>query len=891
MPMPLQLLTPNELRIKLVRQPITFAAPPTGNADLALEPASQETQLKQTPVPAGVDFKLHNGTRCRPLETWLQAPTTANVLCQHTGLSVVVTRGDSAIQPFALSSAPTATLKWSDGGGSHTAQFSDVTLDPGQGRLSLHLAFGSDAAGRKLYDAVYCAMTTPSSNIVATVDYKFGYSIMQAPPVVPFHPTPVPIHPMPVPIHPTPIPFHPPPLPVHPTPVPVHPLPVGVHPIPFTVAPPPPRGLATPVLGHGTLPPVNTTTPPPAPVATSQTLEKTFDIPLWRAPGSQPDPYPDVVKPGATGWDSFTPPKGGDTLFYKPSSDALTYYYIPGQYTLGFCAEDDGSVRPPIAADSYVTGDDYRIRVTLVALPVIDAAQREALRKHICQDVLHNLVPYVGLALAPGLDPHFVDGSFGSLETGGGTSTNLPASVQVKSVDLATESRLVFQLDMEAMDYAIVCDLLRRGIRGRLTLDDTKFSHTVDIVLRLDRLTARALDLKGSDRHVQVTNLLPYPMKIEPVTAFFVALGESGGMVFAAESHELFSDGHLLGAKDQPDAAIQADVPVASSEAYSTLLLVPGAMYPQAGTPDDWLNRVSRDPSLTPRGYALAVSPVVTNSVTAAVSALNVTLYRDGDPKPRFDQPVPLATPTTINVLASLADLMGVDGRPPTFSIEYYSHYKDGTTGLPQRTQVDPTQKTLTILPLAETADCQYVFEYNEDTGAKRTDPLDRDTALAMVDQLRGYGMPWTISIVRPSTATTDPPDDHTTQDGHTTPVDGGNGGDPIKPKTPGLPAYTGAPVTIVTSLLAFAPDGLQQVFVVLATADPGAATNTFVLDATNHAQQSWKPAVGTLPPFTYKVTYRYAGGGTKVVSGSESDMVLLLDPPAPPAPPSPPSP
>jgi hypothetical protein len=91
--------------------------------------------------------------------------------------------------------------------------------------------------------------------------------------------------------------------------------------------------------------------------------------------------------------------------------------------------------------------------------------------------------------------------------------------------------------------------------------------------------------------------------------------------------------------------------------------------------------------------------------------------------------------------------------------------------------------------------------------------------------------------------------------------------------------------VSIVTDLLgpALAAGALKKVFVVLQPVTAGAPSSTIAFDQDHQEAQSWRPSSGQIPPFKYQVTYVYAGGATKRVEGTESNLLLLLDPPAAP--------
>jgi hypothetical protein len=157
-----------------------------------------------------------------------------------------------------------------------------------------------------------------------------------------------------------------------------------------------------------------------------------------------------------------------------------------------------------------------------------------------------------------------------------------------------------------------------------------------------------------------------------------------------------------------------------------------------------------------------------------------------------------------------------------------------------------------------------FTVEHEGDSGTVRQD-VNREELDKLIVQLSSDQKHWEVFGREPTTTTTTPA--------------------PVSTTTTTTAAPATAEVLIVTDLAAIAFDNktLKRVFVVLQADKDGAAEGSFFFDAANHAQAAWKPSGVTIPPFRYQITYLYASNQVKEVSGTSSNLTLILDPPAPP--------
>jgi hypothetical protein len=343
----------------------------------------------------------------------------------------------------------------------------------------------------------------------------------------------------------------------------------------------------------------------------------------------------------------------------------------------------------------------------------------------------------------------------------------------------------------------------------------------------------------------------------------------------------LFQAGSRFGPSGDPSASTQLTInPVGNT--WSEVSVALGTIGVQAGTADDWLNRVNQDPSLQPQQFTVHVSLIVPDAAKATLSAVQIKLYRDGDTTPRKERQVPTGAPTwDLPVEMSLAELMGSGGQRATFSLEFYSIYGDGSLGLSQRVELDPSAKELPVMALVETAASEYTVVY-DDAGGEHRIKGDRAATEATIALLRQASRRWTLTAHDPTvtgapSGTPSGQPDNSTTGGKSSPPDGGNSGG-----SGTGPAPSGPTIAIVTDLLAdrFTNGKLKQVFVILQPMADGAPSTSFLFDASHQTAQNWHAPDVTAPPFKFRITFLYEGGVSKQSIGTETSPMLILDPP-----------
>jgi hypothetical protein len=736
----------SEVMFRIYRQPPMLAASATPSPLLS---DFQETQLKATPTKGQTpiqDFTV-GSSKLRPLATWLADPATALVQCARDSLLITMRAvADSSIQLFPLSGQITASLA-NLPGSSAAHPLTVASFDPAERRLVLSLPFSADAAGEALYESLITAMQDHASTLGVTLSYAHLYAVMVTPrPFIdPYRVYPTatarpalaasalrtaevtrvmtprpPYRPMP---HPAPPPAHPP-------------------------APPP----------H---PPTPTPTPQPQRQERSAALQFTFSI--FRPRDSQPDPYPGLPKSDSVKtWSSWVDPNDQDNIdlrvYFKSSDSPDQFFYLPTSYKLGFFADDQGGLQAPISAQNYLKGDDYRVKVKLVALPYIDDAVREKVRAYICTQVLNGVLPFVQLIPAAGIDCKFAS-DIVPISDSSTSGQNLPASIQFTAGDnLEPDKRLTFEFDMNAFDYALFGEILKHGIRGTLLVQDgAGFKQGVDVSMKLGEgeVIANSLDFKvdpdTSKNTVQVTlnNRLDFPVDLTSARAFFTKYASQiDGLVFKSESST------FLPAQNQTSAAFaekgkdQASVVLTltpSSSDWNQVGIVLGAATVKAGSAEDWLNRVNEDPSLQPQRFKIHADLIVPDAAKQVIQVIEIKLYRDGDPASRKDvQLLPSSAGADLTVEMTLTELMGSAGKQATFSIEYYTVYLDGSLGLPQRLALDLTTADLIVTALSETPVSLYTLVYDDETGERRV-PGDRASTTTAINHLRDAGAHWRL--------------------------------------------------------------------------------------------------------------------------------------------------
>jgi hypothetical protein len=779
----------------------------------------------------------------RTLGGWLDT-SGARVQCRMAGLTVIVKEGvQGRAQLLPLDpSPPKAELVYTVAGAERRRPLLAM-LDTGKGELTLRLPFEDTTAGHDLYEEVVSAMTARSATIAAEITGSHAYRTTVTRPAVadaiaqPLRMSDPVMRAQVVRDHRRPVGE-------------VRPMPGGIRVRPGAGRPiqdsPPPR-------------------PAPEPESTviQAALAHSVRIELGR-PREDSAVFPDLPRQQAQGWGQLVRP-GRPPLFFRGSASAEVFFYLPTRFKLGFYTSDERAAgRPPMRAEHYLdAAGGYRVKVTLVALPHIDDADRDALRTHLRDVELQGMVPFVQLELMAGLKAKFV----GSLSAGSaGDQQTLPASIRVTAESGDASDQLTLEFDMEAADYATFCELVRKGMQGRVALEADPLRPEIDVRLRLDDLISNAIGMgiDVADASVPpalvLENLLDVPVQIASGRVSLVDKGTIPGLIFDAEEHDVVSQQRL-----EPRQTTRTPITPRQIAGWDVTLVTLGEVKVLGGSAEEWLARVHRDPSLQPREFRVKVDVRLPASGADRVQLVRFKLFKDGDSQVRTEHSfVPGSPPWSLAVAMTLAELMGQAGQPPSFSLEFDSLYTDGTLSLPQRLAIRPGMTELPVLALVETPTSTYTVESDGPEGTARAE-VDRAGAAALVERLRAEGKRWKIYARQPQ------PAGETGQTPRTTPED------------PPAQTPAGPEVTIVTDLLGerFRTGRLKQVFVTLQAVAEGAPSSTLVFDAQSATGQRWRPTSGTIPPFKYKVVYLYEGDVARQSEGVEQNLVLLLDPPA----------
>ncbi len=826
---------------------------------LPLLPAAEDQRLRQD---AAAVLRGEEGTqRWAALAGWLGAEPELRVQCRRSGLTAALdVRSAADVQLLPLGGGVVAELVYRGGDGGEKRQAVQAVADTGGRTFKLNLPFPDTPAGRSLYAEVVAAMSTPDGMALA-LSYTHRYRVPAPPP----RPVLTADHAR-----------------VLRDITAVRAQPAAIR-ADHAVIMPRRRAdseFVRPGIPRPEIPPRHTPPPspppPPPPAESPQPVETSFAHALRFALFRRLDDtsaFPDLPRQQQNGWGQVPGREGRKPLHFRDSPRADAFFYLPTAFKLGFYSDGQAG-RPPMRAEHYVAeGGQHRVKVTLVALPHIEDAEREELRAYLRDVVLQRMVPFVRLTPAAGLAATFAS------DLGSGPAEDartLPAGIRFTAADAIPDERVVLQFDMEAVHYALFCELLRAGLHGQVLLAAAGVSEGIDVHLRLDDVVTNAIGVTQqaepapegaaegapppASPKLAVANLLDLPVELSSVRIGLVDTGEVAGMVFEAEEQELARAQRL-----EPKAAVTFPIaPRGSIQSWDDTVVALGPVRVDGGSPEDWLDRVHRDPSLQPQAFQVRVQPVLPAQGAERVQFLRLRLYRDGEAAPREErQLLPAAGALELPVRMTLAELAGSAGQAATFSLEYDCLYADGGASLPQRVAIDPEVRDLPLLALLEAPGATYRVEHD---GGKPE--LDRAAAAELIERLRGEGKRWRVYALtqRPAEPPVEPDPVHTPD-----------------PQPPDPTPTTGPAVSILTDLLAPAFDGgqLQRAFVVLQPVGAGAASSTLVFDSQNRAQQTWRPTAGTIPPFAYKITYLYAGGTFRQSEGTEAGLVLVLDPPA----------
>ena len=626
---------------------------------------------------------------------------------------------------------------------------------------------------------------------------------------------------------------------------------------------------------------------PPQPTTQQEVLqdgqfpEKQLTVDLRRARTDE-SVFPDLPRQARNGWGQLKNPNPArpDPLHYCDSPRLDTFYYLPTNFKLGYYIQpgtDGAAGRPPLRVELYRSdeGED-RIKATLVALPCIENAERESLRRFLSDQLLQKLQPFVRLEAKSGLQAKFVDdfasGSAANVQT-------LPSRIRFQDLEVIPDDRLVVRFDMPAMAYPIFSELLKRGIFGRVTLSEKDFQAAIEVRLQLDDIVTNSVKVEyhepapasegastdSGKGTISVQNLLDFPLQLSSLDLNLLDTGELSDMILAAEAYQLLPSPQILAPR--PDASSKVSFPVEPKtlSAWDQTLVESGQLRVQSGSVDDWLNRVHRDASLQPYDFKAKLQIVAPASIRDRVQLLRLRLFRDQSSAERGRLDVtPDAASPVLNISMTLEELVNSDANASSFSVEYETLSQEGVFSLPQRVKVNPGD-TLVLRALVESPGSTITVDYQGPGGPVRED-LDRAAADQLISRLRGEGKHWEVYVKQKAAEPTGEQ-----------PAGSGSTPSSAPESSPGVR------VTVVTDLasVAFQNGSLKKVFVILKGPKEGDPQSSFFFDASNQSNAVWQTPGLTAPPFRFEVTYLYTNNQTREVSGTISDLTLLLDPPA----------
>lgn len=820
--------------------------------------------------PAAV-VSSEDGKQWCGLAGWLKPPGEAVVQCRRSGLTIRLDKQaavSAAVLPFEANS-PAASLTYLVDGRPAPPRPMQVSVDTAKGCLQLGLAFAKPDE----FGEVLAAMTTPAANAAIEVTYSHDYEVKQPPPPPEGE---IRVRPRPDILRAEPR--------VRPGVFVAQPHLMRAEPIAARPA------VAQPVIAHAAVARPAFDMAVLADKRTAMDVRKALGADarrIWikRPPPPQGDRYvdgtysagfrielkmsrddaavfPDLPRLTRNGWGQV--PRN-PRLYFCDSESPDTFYYLPCLYKLGFYS-DPGSAGaeglPPLRVEMYRSeaGED-RVRATLVAIPTISDAEREELRRYLVQDVIRNLQPFVYLEMKRGLEARFT----GDFTSGAAAdAAALPVNIRFDLVESAAHEKLVLRFDMPAMLYSVFCEMLRKKIQGRLQLSEKNFEAAVKVELELDEVVTNLVNVteaaEDAQPRVSVANPLPYPVEISSVAIHYLDVGEQFHMVYEAESQRL----PATRLETRGSGGETASFPLGAQRmaAWDNTVLEPGMLSVQAGTAQEWLDRVHRDPSMQPYDFRVQVNLSVPPSGRDRVQLVRAKLLKLGDPAVRSQVDLlPSAASQTVPVRVRLEELMGSGGRGAAFAFEYETLYTDETFSLPQRKLIDLDRDNILLRALVEPPGCTYTVESESPSGTERTEAASRQAAAQLIDRLRREGRTWDLFAKAPAPVEPVGP----------TPPD-----TPLEP----VPETPRVEVGIVTDLLeaAFASGKVKKAFVVLTPA--GGAQSSFVYQAGALEPKVWRPREANPFPYRFEITYLYTNGQTREVNGSAGDATLILDPP-----------
>lgn len=853
----------------------------------------------------------------------------AVVQCRRTGLTVKINRKDkvtAGLLPMT-DKFPKATLQYSAADGSSARQNKERELEShlnvDSGSLVVNLAF----KGGDVYDEVLASMTAAGSDINVKIEFAHPYQVQvrAEAPTPPPQPRPQAPSPLPAAAVRTPVPmarFQPAGRPVAPPArarpaagqplrtVPAAPVAVGKQ-----VLPPPPQRVDPAVLHKMVLSRVGDNrvmvppTPPPGSAVSFRDdalSGQQLSIPIAHAQ-AETDIFPDLKLHAQSGWGQVPEhPK----LHYLDSPRADTFFYLPTSFKLG-CYSDivagPAASRLPMQVELYPGPDgNERIKATLVALPCVEDQERDVLRSHLCDDVLQGQQPFVNLEMKSGMEAAFIEDFTAGTETG---QQSLPSNIACQPVEVVPDQRLVLRFDMPAASYSIFCEILRFGIFGKVKLSDSSKSMEalIDVRLQLQDLITNQLkvelvppdvpkaaatpagdspDPAAGAGTLKLQNLLDFPVIPSSVKVHYLDVGKKSRLVFEVETATITLPDSQLPPQSDDNSAFTLPTKPQKLVVWDTTVVETGQLKVDGGTPDDWLNRVNRDPSLQPHDMQYQLQPVISPAIQNRVQLMRLRLFRAAKPKVLSSLEFSPASPAPKLKIPISMEQLAVGGVGRNYSVEYETVAADGNISLPQRVAINPDSAILVVQAIVETPKSIFTFEYEGEHGITRQE-LDREGAAGLIDQLRSHGKTWTFSVKEPPADAPSAPTAATTGTSATTTATNSSSTSAAATTAPAgtKPATPAGPeVTVVTDLAALGLRNgtLQRVFIVLKPpTDDAGQQSSFVLDSANPATFTWQPQGFAIPPFRYEITYLYKGNQVKQTSGTSSNLALILDPPS----------
>ena len=842
MPPPVAVGTYQEMRFRLAER--VDRRPPNTSAVPIFAPANAAT------LQSGAVAVSEDGRKWSGLNGWLDA-AAAVVLCRRTSLTIMVpAKGPADVGLLPPASEPTAQITWKEGADAK-AETLHVMLDLAQRRLTLALPFDDTPDGRNKFGQLVSALSTAAAECQALLTCQHGYTTR-----------------VPAPQTNTPtgdrvgdviVRDHRDRDRIVAQPRLDRPMVVRDHRMvkPFTAEPVRAQAMALDRQAILTSRNYRTTTvfvrPAAEPTLEPGTLASEVHLPIFRT-RSDEQAFPDLPRAGQSGWGQVPGREGKPGLHYRDSPEADSFFYLPTAFKLGYGA-DESSTRPPMRAEIYLddTGQ-HRVRATLVALPFIDEPDREALRVHVRSAVLQDTIPFVRLSPAAGLTATFL----ADFSAGDGTAT-LPANIKFTPLEVAPEKWLRLQFDMEAGAYPVFCELLRKGIRGRVELKSDGMQNGVPVLLDLSEVLSDAVRVTTGASDVldlSVENAISLPATLSSLRAVLLDTGPVAGLIFDAEEQDLFAAG---GQRLDGGGKWTGQIAPQQIAGWDEKILSLGPVRVDGGAPQDWLDRVNRDPSLTPQPLRVQVSLSVPSFAAADVELVQLRLMRDGEQAARQEQRLLAgAAPLNLAVDLTLAELSS--GASTGLFLEYETLQKDGRLSPRQRQAIRPSQREMVLIALVDKDDLIYTIDWVTAERSAREE-VDRAKLLAKVQELsQAPGARWQIYARKKDVPTT--PDS-------TTPT----------PTTP-----QGPEMQILCDLIepALTAGTVKKVILVLQPTAAGAPSSTIVLEPGQAASRGWRPSSGTVPPFAYSITYILPDGSSRKVQGVEDGLSLLLDWPLP---------